>query len=146
MSDEDISRLGGETQESSVERKRLEGKRGILETGLQGLKNLLKRRNVVNLPKEDQVKNLEQTFAVTPSKSEAAFIATNSADSVVSDEACRSLDKVAAVQPSDGRPPQEEFQGDMDDDFVLPTLKKGKKKALRHGMVEALTVDQEWKY
>ncbi|KAL8367053.1 hypothetical protein RB599_010965 [Gaeumannomyces hyphopodioides] len=46
MSAEDISRLAGETQESSLERKRLEAKRGILETGLQGLKSLHKRRNV----------------------------------------------------------------------------------------------------
>jgi hypothetical protein len=36
----------------------LEGKRGILETGLHGLKSLLKRRTVVNLSKEDQVETL----------------------------------------------------------------------------------------
>ncbi|KAM3521620.1 hypothetical protein MY4038_008968 [Beauveria bassiana] len=63
MSDEDIFRLAGETQESSIERKRLEGKRETLETGLQGLKNLLKRRNIVSLPNQDQAKDSEQTFA-----------------------------------------------------------------------------------
>ncbi|KAM3509523.1 hypothetical protein MY11210_006294 [Beauveria gryllotalpidicola] len=50
MSDEDIFRLAAETRESSIERKRLEGKRETLEARLQGLKNLLKRRNIVSSP------------------------------------------------------------------------------------------------
>ncbi|KAJ9138996.1 p-loop containing nucleoside triphosphate hydrolase protein [Coniochaeta hoffmannii] len=54
MSEQDISRLAGETAESSLERKRLEAKRGILETGLKGLKSLHKHRNVVDSPKQDQ--------------------------------------------------------------------------------------------
>lgn len=54
MSEQDRSRLAGETPESSLERKRLEAKRGILETGLQSLKSLHKRRNVVNPPQKDQ--------------------------------------------------------------------------------------------
>lgn len=45
MSPEDISRLAGETEESSLERDRLGQKRKILEMGLQGLKSLLKRRD-----------------------------------------------------------------------------------------------------
>ncbi len=84
MSDEDISRLAGETQASSVERKRLEGKRGTLETGLQGLKNLLKRRTVANVSKEDQGRSMGQTLAVTPSKFEASSIDANSVGSFVS--------------------------------------------------------------
>ncbi|KAM3553722.1 hypothetical protein ARSEF4850_006795 [Beauveria asiatica] len=151
MSDEDIFRLAGETQESSIERKRLEGKRETLETGLQGLKNLLKRRNIVSLPNQDQAKDSEQTFAVTPSKSEELSIATNSADSVVSDKASRAPDKAAALQPSDERPPQVEFSGDTDADFAVSIPKRDKKKALKHVIVENLPVedvpiDQGWKY
>ncbi len=146
LSDEDIFRLAAETRESSIERKRLEGKRETLETGLQGLKTLLKRRTIVNLPNQAQAKDSEQTFAVTPSRSDGPSIATDSADSAVSDEVSRSLDKVAALQPSHERPHQVEFSGDMSDDFAFPTPKKGKKKTLRHGIVDNLPVDQEWKF
>jgi len=40
MSPDDISRLAGETTESSIERKRLVDKRNILDAGLRGLKGL----------------------------------------------------------------------------------------------------------
>tara|TARA_R110002060_G_scaffold46757_1_gene57879 strand:- start:686 stop:1045 length:360 start_codon:yes stop_codon:yes gene_type:complete len=44
MSSDDISRLAGETAESSLERKRLAEKRKILEAGLRGLKGLQKQK------------------------------------------------------------------------------------------------------
>lgn len=82
MSGEDISRLAGETLESSLERKRLEAKRGILETGLQGLKSLHKRRNVVNPPKQDQVgsEDSEQMSVMTPSRSGESIDGHNSTE------------------------------------------------------------------
>jgi hypothetical protein len=44
MSPDDISRLAGETKESSVERKRLTEKRKILDAGLRGLRCLQKQK------------------------------------------------------------------------------------------------------
>lgn len=86
MSAEDLSRLAGETRESSLERKRLEAKRGTLETGLQGLKSLHKRKNV-NAPEQDQDRlaseDSEQASATTPSGSEKASIATDSVEALV---------------------------------------------------------------
>ncbi len=98
MSGQDISRLVGETPESSLERKRLEAKRGTLEAGLQSLKSLHKRRHVVNPTKQDQVasEDSEQMSATTPSSSEKASIATNSAEAarraIISDELSQSSD------------------------------------------------------
>lgn len=84
MSGEDISRLAGETQESSLERNRLEVKHQILEKGLRGLKSLRKSRNVANPPKQDQVasQDSDQMSATTPSQSEKASVITNSAEAV----------------------------------------------------------------
>ena len=85
MSGQDISRLAGETPESSLERKRLEAKRGTLETGLQGLKSLYKRRNIVNPPKQEQVEpeDSEQMSSMTSIRSEKASIATNNAQAAL---------------------------------------------------------------
>lgn len=82
MNDEDRSRLAGETQESSMERARLEAKRGILETGLQGLKSLHKRRNIITAAKELPAtsENSRHTSAITPSRSEEGSISTNHAE------------------------------------------------------------------
>lgn len=44
LSNEDISRLAGETKKCSLERKRLEEKHRILDTGLRGLKGLQSQR------------------------------------------------------------------------------------------------------
>lgn len=105
MSEEDISRLAGETEETSVERKRLEEKRGILDKGLQELKSLLKRRNVVSSPKQDQVSlgDSEQMPDMTPSRSEKASVATDSTDEgprlIVPYEARHSAKSEASVSP-----------------------------------------------
>jgi GTP-binding protein EngB required for normal cell division len=72
MSDEDLSHLAGETPESSQERKRLEAKQAILRTGLQSLKSLQKRGNVVRPTKQDRQGLPEDsagTSARTPSRS-----------------------------------------------------------------------------
>jgi hypothetical protein len=72
MSDEELYLLAGETEKSSVERKRLELKQGILEKGLQDLKSLYKRSTVVGhrryggLSSEDS----EEVSAMTQSRSE----------------------------------------------------------------------------
>ena len=146
MSDDDISRLAGETPESSLERRRLEAKRGILETGLQSLKSLHKRRNVVNPPKQDQVasEDSEQMSSMTPSGSEKASIATNSAEAAPRAtspyEPYHSPDRVAIPPQTDEWPPQ---AGDMENDWRSRILKKDKKKA---SMVEEPLVEPEWGY
>lgn len=68
MNEEVISRLVGETEGSRKERARLEAKRQVLKTGLQGLKNLLQRRPVADLSEEDRSapRDSEQTLTVTP--------------------------------------------------------------------------------
>ena len=118
MSELEISRLAGETRESSLERKRLEAKRRILETGLQSLKSLHKRRNVVNPPEQDQVASgdSEQMSAITPNRSENASIATDSAEAApLPDEPAHSPDRVAIPPPVDEWPPRAGFPGDMED-------------------------------
>lgn len=82
MEEEEISRLAGETEESSQERKRLEAKSEVLEKALRDLKNLLKRRNVLHLTKQDQEtsKDSEPTASMTPNgteEEEEAPIATS---------------------------------------------------------------------
>ena len=150
MSDQDISRLAGETPESSLERKRLEAKRGILETGLQSLKSLHKRRNVVNPTKQDQVasEDSEQMSAITPSSSGKASMATTSAEAapreIVSDEPSQSPDRVAIPPPVDEWPPPAEFHGDMEDVWAPRIPKTDKKKVSRQGMVEKPHVDRDW--
>ncbi|KAK0618879.1 P-loop containing nucleoside triphosphate hydrolase protein [Immersiella caudata] len=49
-----LHELAGETDESSLERRRLEEKRGTLKKGLQDLKSLQKRKNLVKRPKQEQ--------------------------------------------------------------------------------------------
>ena len=79
LSTEDISRLAGETQESSLERQRLEAKRGILEAGLQGLKSLYKRKKLVTSQQDQHASDGSGTMLdVTPSRSETASAATSS--------------------------------------------------------------------
>jgi hypothetical protein len=48
MNPDDVSRLAGETEESSVERKRLTQKCKILDAGLRGLKDLQRQRQIAN--------------------------------------------------------------------------------------------------
>jgi hypothetical protein len=80
MDPEVISRLVGETAESSRERERLVTKQGILETGLQSLKSLHKRSNLVKQPvKQDQVawEDPEPMVTKTPGSSATAPEVTN---------------------------------------------------------------------
>lgn len=86
MSDEDLSILAGETQESSRERHRLEAKRMTLTAGLQDLKSLHKRRNVISQPKRDRAgsEDKDNVTAVTASGSEEALMVTISTEAAVS--------------------------------------------------------------
>ncbi len=150
MSDQDLSRLAGETQESSLERKRLEAKRGILETGLKSLKSLHKRRNVVNPPKQGQVasEESEQIFAMTSSRSEKASITTNSSEAasraMIPDEPSHSPHRVAIPPPVDEWTPQAGLSSDMEDYWGHRIHKTDKKKVSRQGMIEKPLVDREW--
>lgn len=154
MSGEDMSRLAGETQESSIERKRLEAKRGILETGLQGLKSLHKRRNAINPPKQDQVasEDSEQMFVMTPGRSERESIATNSTEpvrrAIISDEPpSHSPDRITIPSAIDEWPPQAEFHSDIEDGWAFRTSKKDKKNVSRHRVIEEEPqVDPKWEY
>jgi hypothetical protein len=147
MGDEEIARLAGETLESALERRRLEAKRGILETGLQGLKSLHRRRNTVSPNNADQVasEDSQQLSVMTPSRSEKASIPPDSGEApraMNPDEASPSPAMVATPPPIDGWLTRTGLQSDMEDIWA-PRPKKGKKKASGHGTVYPLA-DQEW--
>lgn len=154
MSAQDISRLAGETRESSLERQRLEAKRKILKTGLQSLKSLNKRRNVVNPTEQHEVvtEDSQQMSAMTPSRSEKASTATNSTEAAlratIPDEPSYSPDRVEIPPPPsvDEWPPQGGFDGHMEDFWARTHMKK--KKASRKGTVESMfekpLVNREW--
>lgn len=150
MSEEDISRLAGETSGSSLERKRLDAKHRILESGLQGLKSLRKRRNLANPPKQNQVasEDSEQTSAMTPSRSEKASTATNSVEAapraITPDEPSHSRDRIVIPPPIYEWSAQDEVHGDMEDGGTPRISKKGKKKASRQRIVEEPLADREW--
>jgi hypothetical protein len=101
MSEEEIFRLAGETPESSFERKRLETKRGILESGLQGLKSLHKRRNTVKFSKQDHATsdNSTQMSIILPNRSWKAS-ATSSTDTTSWLEAASPAPNEAAMAPA----------------------------------------------
>jgi hypothetical protein len=90
LSPEDISRLAGETAESSVERDRLEEKREILNAGLQDLVGLKKQRHVSGSIEKDpeEVKSrLERIVPTSPKVSVTTSVnevssAVNSRDEV----------------------------------------------------------------
>jgi hypothetical protein len=81
LSDEEISSLAGESQETERERQRLETKHSILEGGLQSLQRLRKHRNVVGNQQDPvALEGAEQTPAMTLSRSRKSSVASNSAD------------------------------------------------------------------
>lgn len=69
MSPDDVSRLAGETEESSVERKHLIQKRKILDTGLRGLKDLQGQRQIANPAPSDLMSSADsenESNEITP--------------------------------------------------------------------------------
>lgn len=134
MSHEDLSRLAGETPESSLERKRLETKRGILETGLQGLKSLHKRRKFVDPLKQDQVAlgDSEQMSANESIRSEKASVTANSAEvpprAITRNETSHSPERAAMPSPFDEWPPQAVFDGNIEDKWAFHVPQKNNKK------------------
>lgn len=120
MSGEDVSRLAGETQESSLERERLEAKREILETGLQCLKSLYKRRNDANHSQQDHVTsdNSARLSAMSTDRHGKLLIATNGAKGVpranISEVPSHSPNEVEIPPPTDGWSPQAGSQIDME--------------------------------
>lgn len=146
MSPQDVSRLAGETPESSLERQRLEAKRKTLKTGLQSLKSLNKRRSgVVSPTEQDQAvsEDSEKTSAMTPSRSEKASIATDIAEAdhpaFIPDKPYRSSGTVEIPPPLDEWPPQVGFDR-HEENLWTGTLKKNGKnlKASRQGKVEGM--------
>lgn len=115
MSVEDVSILAGETQESSLERQRLETKRKILRTGLQSLKSLNKRRSTLSPTERSEVETeySPQISAMTPNDSEKESMTPSSPKAcpraTTSGELSHSLD--TAGQPIDGWPTQVGFDG-----------------------------------
>ncbi|KAJ0107643.1 P-loop containing nucleoside triphosphate hydrolase protein [Diaporthe amygdali] len=98
MSDQEVSHLAGETQESSLERRRLEEKRNILKTGLQSLKSLNKRRNILTPTEQDQVasEDSDQIGAMIPRKQDLAAASAHA-----------STPFAPSVPPKASRPPAE---------------------------------------
>lgn len=133
MSEQELSHLAGETPESSLERQRLEAKRQILKTGLQSLKSLNKRRNVIIATEQDQVEMEEsdQVSATTPSRSEKSPVATNGAgDSLremIHDEPAQFLDRVEIPRDTapDAWPPQDRYDNG-EEAFLAAVQKKVK--------------------
>ncbi|KAH7411322.1 P-loop containing nucleoside triphosphate hydrolase protein [Cadophora sp. MPI-SDFR-AT-0126] len=80
MSSDDISRLAGETAESSVERKRLVDKRKMLDDGLRGLKGLQKQKQFTRpadwapVSSGDVEEQLEKTTSDSESASIVSFV------------------------------------------------------------------------
>jgi hypothetical protein len=153
MSSEDISRLAGETRASSLERKRLEAKRKILQTGLQGMKSLHKRSTVVDgPPKQDEVasEDSEKMSVMSRSRPEKASTATYSAEAapltIRPDKPSEFQDRVIIRPAVDEWPPQAETHGEMEDDWDPLLSKKGKKKASKYGMAEEPPIDGGWGY
>lgn len=141
MSPEDISRLAGETTESSIERKRLEEKRRILDSGLRGLKGLQKQRNLTRPAEWDPVLSEDvesKPGKTTPSSRKASIARSVGGPSLViysRDKADTPLDGDFEL-PTTPRPEQwsiQESQMTRDDEWdfaILPTpvAKKGKSK------------------
>lgn len=80
MSVEDVSRLAGETQESALERQRLEAKRKILKTGLQSLKSLNKRKSAASPTETTRVASDDSPpiSVMTPSRSDKESVISHS--------------------------------------------------------------------
>lgn len=150
MSEEGISSLVGETQESALERKRLEAKRGILETGLKSLKSLHKRRNVVEAPQQDQLASddSEQVSAMTPSRSQKASVTTDSAEeaseAIGPHEPSYSPPSVEPPPLVDEWSPRAKTHDDMEEGWPSRILKKKREKVSRHGEAEEPLADPEW--
>lgn len=79
MSPDDISRLAGETTESSIERKRLAEKRKILLAGLRGLKGLQNQKQFARPAEWDLVssEDVEEKSDKTTHDSEISSIASS---------------------------------------------------------------------
>ena len=134
---QDLYRLAGETQESCLERKRLEVKRRILTQGLRDLKSLYRRSNVINSPKQDELasEDSEQMPAMAQSRFEQASTATTSAEAAPE---VISPDEPSVLLPTDKwkLPSQGEPQGDMNDIWIadIPNIpKKSNKKVGKAG-------------
>lgn len=157
MSPEDLSDLAGETPESSLERQRLEAKRKILKTGLQSLKSLNKRGNVVDPIEQDQMAPEESNpvSVMTPSRSEKSPAAINSAgvllQEIIPDEPSQSLNRVEIQQHEavDDSPPQTVYDTEEEASWAS-VQKKRKNTASRQGTVEHMfetpVADKEWGY
>ncbi len=152
MSSEDISALAGETQESSQERKRLETKRRVLETGLERLKSFHKRRNIVHPPQLDQVtpKSPKQTSAMTSNRAEKASIATNGAEAppVATTsyyEPSHSPEQVVVPLLVDEWQSRTGLQVDTEDVWA-PIPRANKKHPPKQSIVEKPLADREWAY
>jgi len=141
---QDISRLVGETPESSRERKLLEAKRGILETGLQGLKSLHKRSNFVKPPKLDQVASKDSEIAaIMSSGSKSASMAADNAEAAhratTPDEAPHSPDIVAMPMSAEWGS-LSRYRGDVEESRTTPPPRTDKVRLSR-----LLGVEPNWR-
>ncbi|KAH6954429.1 P-loop containing nucleoside triphosphate hydrolase protein [Fusarium avenaceum] len=80
MSDEELSLLAGETEESRSKREHLTAKRGILEKGLQDLKSLYKHRTIIDLKNQDEsaLEDPKKVAAITQNGFGTSSVATPS--------------------------------------------------------------------
>ncbi|ETS74022.1 hypothetical protein PFICI_13888 [Pestalotiopsis fici W106-1] len=130
MGPEDISRLAGETTESSVERKRLVEKRKVLNAGLQELVGLKKMRQISGLAESDpeEVKRKpEKTVLNSPKASVTASVTEGSSARSSRNKATPVGDEdfevytVPRISPWKEPEPEPEPTRDHEWDFALST-------------------------
>ncbi|KAI5464414.1 P-loop containing nucleoside triphosphate hydrolase protein [Mariannaea sp. PMI_226] len=144
MATEDISRLAGETEESSVERKRLEDKRKILDTGLRGLKGLRHEGQFAQPAKWDSVLPEKETSKcgenTRPVEKAPATSYVNKADLPIVGYFERELPISSGTKVWTAE--QSQSSQDDESDVPKPPMRMGKKKKekkKRKGSVEELS-------
>ncbi|KAH7037042.1 P-loop containing nucleoside triphosphate hydrolase protein [Microdochium trichocladiopsis] len=136
MTDEEISRLAGETEESVAERKRLEEKKHVLQQALRGLKTLLQHG-----PINPRGERLYESSSIKPNKLNEASIVSPKAESVASLPTPHSQSHVVESVEDNTKtteaPPPEGWQVGVPEpprdaqsilDSTLSTIKKKKKE------------------
>jgi hypothetical protein len=130
MSPDDVSRLAGETEESSVERKHLTQKRKILDAGLRGLKDLQRRTETANPAPGDHMSLVDsenESDKITPCSRKAST--ANSIRSASTASSIRSASPTLSLQEVPES--QETLEKDWNAIFSSDQATKKSKKSKR---------------
>lgn len=139
MSDEDLSLLAGETEESRSKREHLTAKRGILEKGLQDLKSLYKHRTIIDLTNQDDsaLEDPKKVATITQNGFRKSSVATPSTGIAPEGFSANELSNAEEKLPS---PLQEDDRGtyhvSLKDVWSSSMDTKSNRKALKEVMGE----------